>query len=93
LQELNKIIRFLIYTNTNLGFTIKYPSDWATDEGGIVSGQTVRFTSADGVGNVVVGIENASPELRGISNMNDLANFITSHLSTGPKLLEIDSNR
>jgi hypothetical protein len=26
---------FLTYTNTDLGFTIKYPSDWTVDESGV----------------------------------------------------------
>jgi hypothetical protein len=28
---------FLTHTNTNLGFTIKYPSDWSVDESDITN--------------------------------------------------------
>jgi hypothetical protein len=92
LQELNKIIRFLTYTNSNLGFTIKYPSDWAIDEGSIVSGQTVRFTSANGGGNVAVVIQDATSEETGIATVDDFANYLISHLSPGAKLLQLYKN-
>jgi len=39
---------FLTYTNTDLGFTMKYPSDWTANDKNITSG--VKFISPDGPG-------------------------------------------
>jgi len=41
---------FLTYTNTDLGFTIKYPSDWLVNE----SNTALGLKSPDGAGFVLV---------------------------------------
>jgi hypothetical protein len=62
---------FLTYTNTNLGFTIKYPSDWTVNTTKISSDHRVKFTSADGIRNVLVEVRNATDEQMAIATTND----------------------
>ena len=84
---------FLTYTNTDLGFTIKYPSDWIVDyKSGTADNKMVRFTSADRVGTVGVVIQDIASEETGTSTTDDLANRITSRLPAGEKLLEVDKS-
>jgi hypothetical protein len=49
---------FLTYTNTDLGFTIKYPSDWTVNE---TDTADIKFTSPDRVGLVFVKNINLRP--------------------------------
>jgi hypothetical protein len=89
---------FLTYTNTDLGFTIKYPSDWTANDStnNIVNGHKVAsFTSADRVGIVFVQIKNATQHEIAVYNMNDSAkvNTIRTHLTPGERLIELDVTR
>jgi PsbP-like protein len=88
---------FLTYTNPDLGFTIKYPSDWTVnDSNNMVNGHKVAsFTSADRVGIVFVQAENATQGEIAVCNMNDSAktNTIRTHLTPGERLIELDVTR
>jgi len=87
---------FLTYTNTDLGFTIKYPSDWTVDDANVTNDQTVKFTSADRVGHLFVMIGNATQAQIVVANMNnesEKANAIRESLSSNENLLELDTNR
>src|SRR5918911_704193 len=86
---------FLTYTNTNLGFTIKYPSDWTVNDrnNNTVNGhKVVSFTSPDSVGVVFVQIQNATQYEIAVYNMNDSAktNTIRTHLTPGEDIIELD---
>jgi hypothetical protein len=90
---------FLTYTNTDLGFTIKYPSDWIVNDTKIASDNTVKFNSADGIGHFLVSIGNATQELMTIDTMNNdtakanaLRTFITRTVP-GANILELDVSR
>jgi hypothetical protein len=86
----------LTYTNTDLGFTMKYPSDWTVNESSIVTDHRVRFASTDGIGNVVVEVRNATEEQMTIVNTNDesaKANGVKRLLSPNENLLELDVSR
>jgi hypothetical protein len=65
---------FLTYTNTDYGFTLKYPPDWivvdVTNKTSSLTG--VKFTSPDGIGNVIVSKFNLMPNETGMS-IDDLA--------------------
>jgi hypothetical protein len=92
----NDNANFLTYTNTNLGFTIKYPSNWTANDRTIVNGHKVAsFTSADRVGIVFVQIKNATQGEIAVYNMNDSAkvNTIRTHLTPGERLIELDVTR
>jgi hypothetical protein len=81
---------FLTYTNTDLGFTIKYPSDWTVNESGIANDKTVDFKSAASGGFLrVVSINNT-----GTLTKDEVANYITSNLTAfgSGKLLEVDKD-
>jgi hypothetical protein len=87
---------FLTYTNTDLGFTIKYPSGWTVDKSAMVNDSVVAFISPDRVGTVSVGIGNATTRQIELSNLNDdsaMINAIKSNLYGGEKLLELDVSR
>jgi hypothetical protein len=91
----NDNANFLTYTNTDLGFTIKYPSNWIVNDRDIVNGhEVVSFTSSDRVGIVFVQIENATQHEIAVYNMNDSAktNTIRTHLTPGERLIELDVN-
>jgi hypothetical protein len=84
---------FLIYTNRDLGFTIKYPFNWTVNASNIINGQKVTsFTSPDRVGVVFVQIQKATQDEIAIYNMNDSTktNTIRTHLTPGEILLELD---
>jgi hypothetical protein len=89
---------FLTYTNTNLGFTIKYPPDWTVDESNIAIRNEVIFAPADKGAIVGVMIGNLTPEEAALINAssfaitNASANQIPSNLSSSAKLLEINPN-
>jgi hypothetical protein len=90
---------FLTYTNTNLGFTIKYPPDWTVDESNIAIRKEVIFVPPDKGAIVGVMIGNLTPEEAALINAssssaitNTSANHIPSNLSSSAKLLEIASN-
>jgi hypothetical protein len=82
----------LTYTNPDLGFTIKYPPYWAVNNSNVANGHKVIFTSADRVGIVFVQIHNATQHEIAIYNMNDSSktNTITTHLTPGESLVELD---
>jgi hypothetical protein len=87
---------FLSYINTDLGFRIKYPSDWTVNTTKIVSDHRVKFTSADGIGNVLVEVKNATDEQMAIANTNDesaKASGVRRLLSPNENLLELDVTR
>ena len=86
---------FITYTNTNLGFTIKHPSDWTVDDrnNNTVNGhKVVSFTSPDRIGIVFVQIQNATQYEIAVYNMDDTAktNTIMTHLTPGESLVELD---
>ena len=84
---------FLTYTNKDLGFSIKYPSNWTVNISNILNDHKVAsFTSADKVGIVFVQIENATQGEIAVYNMNNSAktNTIRTHLTPGERLIELD---
>ena len=89
---------FLTYTNTKLGFTIKYPPDWTVDESNIAIRKEVIFVPPDKGAIVGVMIGNLTPEEAALINAssfaitNASANQIPSNLSSSAKLLEINPN-
>ena len=89
---------FLTYTNTNLGFTIKYPPDWTVDESNIAIRNEVIFAPPDKGAIVGVMIGNLTPEEAALINASSSAitdasvNQIPSNLSSSAKLLEINPN-
>jgi len=89
---------FLTYTNTNLGFTIKYPPDWTVDESNIAIRNEVIFEPPEKGAIVGVMINNLTPEEAALINAsssavtNASANQIPSNLSSSAKLLEINAN-
>src|SRR5918911_346575 len=73
---------FLTYTNTNLGFTIKHPSDWTVNDRNnnnntVNVHKVVSFTSPDSVGIIFVQIQNATQYEIAVYNMNDFAKINT----------------
>jgi hypothetical protein len=91
----NDNANFLIYTNTNLGFTINYPSNWTVNDSNIVNDHKVTsFTSADRVWIGFVQIQNATWHEIELYNMNNSAktNTIRTHLTPGERLIELDVN-
>ena len=89
---------FLTYTNTKLGFTIKYPPDWTVDNSYIPIRNEVIFVPPDKGAIVGVMIGNLTPEEAALINAssfaitNASANQIPSNLSSSAKLLEINPN-
>ena len=90
---------FLTYTNTNLGFTIKYPHNWTVDESTITIRNEVIFTPPDKGGIVGVMIENLTPEEAARINAssssaitNASATQIPLNLSSSTKLFEFNPN-
>ena len=86
---------FITYINTNLGFTIKHPSDWTVIDrnNNTVNGhKVVSFTSPDSVGIIFVQIQNATQYEIAVYNMNDSAktNTIRTHLTPGEEIIELD---
>jgi hypothetical protein len=85
---------FLTYISTELGFTIKHPSNWTVNDrnNNTVNGhKVISFTSPDRIGIVFVQIQNAT-EWIAVYNMNDTvkANTIRTHLTPGEILIELD---
>lgn len=57
----NEDANFLSYTNTHLGFIIRYPPDSIVNDSGIVNGhKATSFNSVDKVGIVFVQIQNTT---------------------------------
>jgi hypothetical protein len=90
---------FLTYTNTNLGFTIKFPSDWTVDNSYIPIRNEVIFAPPDKGGFVAVMIRNVTLEEATRINAssssditNDSATQIPSNLSSSTKLFEFNPN-
>ena len=91
----NENVNLLTYTNTDLGFTIKYPLNWTINNSNIVNGhRVVSFTSPDKVGLIFVQIENATQSEIAVYNTNNSAktNTIRTYLTPGEKLIELDVN-
>jgi PsbP-like protein len=87
---------FLTYTNTYLGFTMKYPSSWTIKDTNVTNDHTVRFTSPDRVGRLSVTIENATAAQMIIGTMNEeseKSNAIRETLNPNLNLLELDTSR
>jgi hypothetical protein len=90
---------FLMYTNPDLGFTIKYPSNWTVNDSNnnnLVNGdKVISFASPDRIGIFFVQIQNATHGETAVYNMNDSAktNTIRTHLTPGEKLIELDVTR
>jgi PsbP-like protein len=86
---------FITYINTNLGFTIKHPSDWTVNDrnDNAVNGhKVISFTSQDRVGIIFVQIQNATQYEIAVYNMNNSAktNTIRTHLTPGEEIIELD---
>jgi len=82
---------FLTYTNTDLGFTMKYPSDWTLDAKN-VSSSTIRFIPPDGIGFVAVDtFETAERGKTTESIANEFSNESLNE-AHGVKLIEVDKN-
>jgi hypothetical protein len=77
---------FLTYTNTNYGFTIKYPSNWIVEEN--KTGSKVSFKSGPHTGSVAVTKITLGPNERGMST-DGLAKLISFPRF---KLIELNSN-
>ena len=83
----------LTYTNTDLGFTMKYPSSWTVDDKNLTSG--IKFISPDGpgAGAVVVEANEAGKTFEDtVNTTEDFANSQTSDQSHGLKIIEMDKN-
>jgi hypothetical protein len=78
---------FLTYTNTDLGFTINYPSDWSIDDKNM-STIGIKFASPDGpgAGGVIVSATETG------KTIEDFANSLPFNQSHGLKLIEMDKN-
>jgi hypothetical protein len=81
---------YLTYTNTDYGFTIKYPADWTIDDKN-VSNYGVKFTSPDTQGGVLVNVTTLRPNETSLSG-EEYAKHIISHSPPGFKALEFDTN-
>jgi hypothetical protein len=79
---------FLTYTNTDLGFTMKYPSDWTMVDKNM-STLGIKFTSPDGPGAGVAAVAGANETGK---TLEDLANSLPSNQSHGLRLIEMDKN-
>ena len=75
----------LTYTNTDFGFTIKYPADWGINDKDI-RGSGFILESPDTVGNILVSIANLRPNETGLS-----LDFISRHSLSG-RVLELNTN-
>ena len=81
---------FLAYTNTDYGFTIKYPSDWIVDDKNITT-LGVKFMSPDSLANVLVSITNLQPNETGMS-LENMSKKLVMHPPAGFKPLEINTD-
>jgi hypothetical protein len=70
---------FLTYTNTDLGFTMKYPSDWTVDDKDM-STVGIRFSSPDGPAAGFVGVK--VNETR--QTLEEMANIIENFANSQP---------
>jgi hypothetical protein len=84
---------FLTYTNAEIGFIMKYPSNWTVNETEIQCCHSVVFWSPDGVAAIKVNVEKFTLQGYGVSNLNERANQLISGEKKGAQLIEIDSNR
>jgi photosystem II reaction center protein PsbP len=82
---------FLTYTNTDLGFTMKYPSDWTIDEKN-VSSFTVRFISPDIYKDGIASVHTfeTGKTIEGVAN--SLSSNESLDEAHGVKLIEVDKN-
>lgn len=79
------------YTNTDLGFTIRYPFDWTVDDKNM-STLGVRIISPDKFGMVLVTIENLKQNETKMT-LENISNSLSSHPPTGGfRLTEINKN-
>jgi photosystem II reaction center protein PsbP len=89
-QDNNANTNFLTYTNTDLGFTMNYPSDWKLNENDILNRYKVMFAPSSNGVYVAVGITNNVTSKEEIARMNTPANITPSYMSPGTRLLEAD---
>jgi hypothetical protein len=80
---------FLTYTNTDLGFTIKYPSGWTVENADTITHVVpgIVFSSSDKSYRVLVEVQDM-----GGASFNDLSTYFSQHTSEGDRLLEFNSN-
>jgi hypothetical protein len=78
---------FLTYTNTELGFTMKYPSDWTIDDKNM-STNGIMFSSPGGLAAGFVAVKANETG----KTLEDLANSLPSNQSHGLRLIEMDKN-
>jgi hypothetical protein len=76
---------FLTYTNTNYGFTIKYPSDWNVDESAIHT-TGIKLESPDGAGNVLVS------RVPNVTSIDELKGTIGQMQAHGFRLTELNTD-
>jgi hypothetical protein len=84
---------FLTYNNTDLGFTIKYPSNWTVEKINAAGGD-IQFISSDRAALVGVSIhklENITTE-KVAAFMNATADQFVSSLLSHQRLVEMDPN-
>jgi hypothetical protein len=81
---------FQTYTNTDYGFTIRYPSEWTVDDKNM-STLGVKITSPDKFGGVLVTIENLKPNETKMTAEN-FSDSLSSNPPTGLKFTEINKN-
>jgi hypothetical protein len=89
-QGLSTTENLLTYTNSDYGFTIKYPSDWIVDDKNITT-LGVKFMSHDSLANILISITNLQPNETRISLIN-MSKKIVMHPPTGFKPLEINTD-
>lgn len=79
---------FLTYTNSDYGFTIKYPSNWVVDETNITGMTRVKFHSPDHLAGILVDVRNLRPNETGMSLDNISQILVAKHQYV--RLLEIN---
>jgi len=85
---------FLTYTNADLGFIMKHPSDWSVNETRIQCCHEVVFWSPDGVAALKVQVEKFTLQGYGVSNLDERASQLKERETEGGQAkLEIDSTR
>jgi hypothetical protein len=85
---------FLTYTNTNLGFTFKYPPDWKVYEYEVESGGVITLESPDKVGSVLASVDTLKPNETGITLQQYLKTYLQKQkfAASNIHLLEVNTN-
>jgi hypothetical protein len=83
---------FQTYTNTDLGFTINYPSDWIVDDKNM-STRGVTIVSPEGLGGgaVIISSEDLKPNETKMS-LDNLSKLMMQHQGHGTRFLELNEN-